>query len=615
MNRASLFPSPCRRLLVLSLALFAAPAPCLRAQDPAAAAAATPVVELPKFVVTDTRELPPPEAWRYAEITGFEILSNASDKATRRLIKDFDQFKEALALVWPIPNRTGVPTSLILCGKGAKFDAFVPAGKSGPDRATASLFLKNREQTAIIIDLQSTTLNILATDTANDAATGTDSSLISVEHDKQLYREYVHFLLSRSEPRLPAWLEEGMAQIIMAMKVDPNHIVFGKLEDPNTVSAQAGAVAAMNALTAADDPDGLQIAGAPAEDRDFNAALQRRALVPFPKFFAVTADSPEAINPLGNNVWAKQSYAFVHMCLYGRGKRYQKAFGTFLMRLGKEPITEELFKECFKMDYKKMLLELRGYIDFTDYQHQEYVLKGAGLTSGAPLALRDATESEVGRIKGEALALAGHQAKAKAELTAPYIRGEREPKLLAALGLYDRVNGEETRARKFIEAATAAKVVRPRAYLELARFRYADALAKPGAGAQFSPEQVAAITGPLLVARLQPPSLPEVYELMTETWVRSATPPKKEDVVYLVEGVRLFPGRLKMLYAAAGLSAQAGMLDVAHAFTDYGIKVALDAKAKGLFEALKATLPPAPPLLPEPAAATKAGAPAPAPKR
>ncbi len=608
---APLFLPPCRRLGALLCALLAVQAPCLTAQDTAAAAAAAPVVELPKFVVTDTRELPPPEAWRYAEITGFEILSNASDKATRRLIKDFDQFKEALALVWPIPNRTGVPTSLILCGKGAKFDAFVPAGKSGPDRATASLFLKNREQTAIIIDLQSTTLNILATDTTNDAATGTDSSLISVDHDKQLYREYVHFLLSRSEPRLPAWLEEGMAQIIMAMKVDPNHIVFGKLEDPNTVSAQAGAVAAMNALTAADDPDGLQIAGAPAEDRDFNAALQRRALVPFPKFFAVTADSPEAINPLGNNVWAKQCYAFVHLCLYGRGKRYQKPFGTFLMRLGKEPLTEELFKECFKMDYKKMSLELRGYIDFTDYQHQEYVLKGAGLTSGAPLGIRDATESEVGRIKGEALALAGHQAKAKAELTAPYIRGEREPKLLAALGLYDRVNGEETRARKFIEAATAAKVVRPRAYLELARFRYADALAQPGAGERFSPEQVAAITGPLLAARLQPPSLPEVYELMTETWVRSATPPKKEDVVYLVEGVRLFPGRLKMLYAAAGLSAQAGMLDVAHAFTDYGMKVAPDAKSKGLFEALKSTLPPAPPLLPEPAAPTKTGAPAP----
>ncbi|MCX6954538.1 MAG: hypothetical protein NTV51_20485 [Verrucomicrobia bacterium] len=479
MNRAPFFVI-FRRCL---WAFFAVLTARLAAQDPAAAAATGPVVELPKFVVTDSRELPQPEAWRYGEIPGFEILTNASDRTTKRLIKDFDMFREALSLVWPVPNRSGVPTSLILCGKGGKFDAFVPAGKSGgPDRALASLFLKNKEQTAIVLDMESTTLNILAVDTANDAATGTDSSLIAVDHDKQLYREYVHYLLSKSEPRLPAWLEEGMAQIIMAMKVDKKYIVFGKVEDPNTVSAQAGAVMAMNALTAADDPDGIQIAGAPAEDRDFNVALQRRALVPFPKFFAVTADSPEAINPLGNNVWAKQCYAFVHMCIYGRGKRYQKPFTTFLARLAKEPPSEELFKECFKMDYKKMLLELSGYISFTDAQHQEYTLKGAGLGDGPPLELREATQAEVGRIKGEALALAGHNAKARLELSAPYHRGERDPRLLAALGLFDQANGEEARGRKFIEAATTAKVTRPRAYLELARYRYADALAKPAAG-------------------------------------------------------------------------------------------------------------------------------------
>ncbi|MFM9956174.1 MAG: hypothetical protein ACKVVO_19145 [Opitutaceae bacterium] len=615
MHRAS--PSPLLRsclyafMSALVLLLVATGSPSVRAQNVLAAGAAGPVVELPKFVVTDSRELPPPEAWRYAEIPGFEILTNASDKATKRLIKDFEQFKEALALVWPIPNRSGVPTSLILCGRGGKFDAFVPSGKTSADRALASLFLKNKEQTAIIIDLQSSTLNILATDTTNDAATGTDSSYISVDHDKQLYREYVHFLLSTSEPRLPAWLEEGMAQIIMAMKVDPKYIVFGKLEDPNTISAQAGAVAAMNALMAADDPDGIQIAGAPAEDRDFNAALQRRALVPFPKFFAVTSDSPEAINPLGNNVWAKQSYAFVHMCLYGRGKRYQKPFATFLTRLGKEPVSEELFKECFKMDYKKMLMELRGYIDFCDYQHQEYVLKGEGLGSGKPLVLRDATQSEVGRIKGEALALAGHHVKAKAELIAPYIRGEREPLLLAALGLYDRAHGDEVRGRKFIEAATAAKVTRPRVYLELARYRYADALAKPGAGENFSAEQVSAILAPLLIARVQPPSMPEVYEVMTDVWAQSAETPKRDDVLFLIEGVRFFPGRLRMLYQAAVLSARANMLDVAHAFAEHGVKFAPDPKGKARFEALKASLPPLTPTALDAAAAAKAAGPAP----
>lgn len=614
MNRASLPLFPHRCLLVLSFAFGSALAPHLTAQDTPAAAAATPAVELPKFVVTDTRELPPPEAWRYAEIPGFEILTNASDKATRRLMKDFEMFKDALDLIWPIPNRGNSTISLILCGKAGKFDAFVPKGKTSVDRAMASLFLKNREQTAIVIDLESSTLNVLAIDTANDAATSTDSSLISVDHDKQLYREYVKYLLSRSDAKLPAWLVEGMAQLVMAMKVQKDYIEFGKIEDPNTISAQAGAVRDMNALTAADDPEGVQIAGAPAEDRDFNVALQRRALVPFAKFFAVTSDAPEALNPLGNNVWAKQCYAFVHLCLYGENRKYQKPFLTLLTRLGTEPMSEELFKDCFKMDYKKMGLTLRGYIDFTNYKAVEGKVKGGTLGGGAPLGLRDATEAEVGRIKGEALALAGHADKAKLALTAPYIRGERDPRLLAALGLYDQANGDAVRARKFIEAATTAKVVRPRAYLELARYRYTDALAKPAAGAQFSGEQAGAIIAPLLLARPQSPPLPEVYELMADTWARSAVRPKREDIVYLVEGVRLFPGRLKLLYLAAGLSSQAGAPDVAHSLADYGLKVAPDAKAKAMFESLKASLPPAPPPPLDNAPGTKAGTP-PAPKR
>lgn len=617
MNCAFLSPFPRRCLLTLSLALGVAIVPRLSAEEKASAATG-PVVELPKFVVTDDRALPEPESWHYAEIPGFEVLTNASDKATRRLLKDFAMFRDALSLVWPVPDRSTVPTSLILCGKGGKFDAFMPDGKSSADRALASLFLKNKEQTAIVLDMEATTLNVLATDTSNDAATGTDSNYISVDHNKQLYREYVHYLLSKNEPRLPAWLEEGMAQIIMAMQFEKKYIVFGKLEDPNTVSAQAGAVAAMNALTAADDPDGIQLAGAPAEDRDFNAALQRRALVPFPKFLAVTHDSPEAINPLGNNVWAKQCYAFVHMCIYGRNKKYQKPFMTFLSALGKEQPSEELFKRCFNMTYKQMTMELVSYISFTDYKHQEYTLKGEGLTSGPPLDLREATQGEIGRIKGEALALAGHKGLALVELGNAYKRGERDPRLLAALGLYDQANGEEARGRKFIEAAVAAKVDRPRANLEVARYRFNDALAKPGSGQQFSPEQVQAVLAPLFVPRRQPARadvvaapeaeimvplpLPEVYELMTDTWAHSAILPKEKDMMYLISGVQQYPSRLRMLYLVAQLCGQTNMIAPAHSLADYGIKISLDAKSRGMFESLKASLPPDPSPAPVPAA-------------
>jgi hypothetical protein len=578
--------------------------------------ASDPIIELPPFVVTDTRELPQPESWRYSTIPGFEILTNASDRATQRLMRDFGMFRQALGHVWPIPQRLSQTTPLIICGRGGKFDAFIPAGKVVPDAAAASLFLKQGSKTAIIIDLEATTLNILNVDSANDAATGTDSGMISVEHDKQLYREYVRYLLSQSETRFPAWLEEGLSQIIMKMQFDRKWIEFAKLEDPNTVSTQAAMTAELNALATADDPDAATLPGAPAEDRDFNAALRRRALVKLDKFFAVKHDSLEATNVLGNNVWAKQAYAFVHMCLYGYKGKFQKAFTTFLQRSMREPVTEEMFKECFNMTYNKMLLEIRSYCDFTVYESKYYKSKEDVIIPPPPLELREATQAEIGRIKGEALLLAGHTQAARAELVAAYQRGEREPNLLGAIGLFERAHGEEERARKFLEAAHAAKINRSDALLELARFRYADALAKPEAGSgQFTGAQVSSIMMPLLAARKQPPPLAAVYDLAGDTLARSAVKPNRDAAIMVVEGAQLFPLRLKLVYQAALMALELGELQSAHALAAHGIKYSPDENARNRFAELKAALPPAPPVAEAEVEAPAASMPAAAPKQ
>ena len=562
-----------------------------------------PVVELPKFVVTDSRELPPPESWRYAQIPGFEILSNASDKAALRLIRDFERFKVALGVAWPMPNRNPVPVTLILCGKGGKFDVFAPAGKDSAEAVRASLFLRNREQTVIIIDLESAVLDVLSLET-DDSAAGSDSSQISVDHNKQLYREYVRYLLSTGDQRLPAWLAEGMAQIVMAMKFDRKQIVFGQIADPNLVSPQAAAIAQMNADNTAADPNAEPLAGAPLEDRDFNAVLHRKGLVPLDKFFTVTENSPEALNPLGNNYWAKQAYAFVHLCLYGENGKYQKAFAAFVARAGREPVTEAMFKDCFKMSYRDMLGELRSYVDFTVYTHQEFHFKGAGMPEPPAFAFRDATPAQIGRIKGEALALAGHQDRAHLEFLAPYVRGETDAALLAALGLNERVLGQDERARKLLEAAAAAKVVRPRAYLELARLRSAAALAKPGApNGALVPAQVNAVLAPLLIAKSQPAATYEIYELIAETWGLSTVKPKRDDLMVLFDGVRLFPGRLRLLYLTAALCVETGQNDAAASMVEFGEKIAPDAKSRTPFTALRAALPAAafsaPPPTPE----------------
>ncbi len=558
-----------------------------------------PVIELPKFVVTDSRELPQPESWRHGTMAGFEVLSNASDRATQRLLRDFDMFRQALSLIWPVSPPRGTLTPLIIAGRGNKFDAFVPKGKSAAEMARASVLLRQGDKAAIVIDVQATSLNILDSDTGDAAASGVDAGRISVDHDKQLYREYVRFLLSASEPRLPAWFEEGLSQIIMKMEFHKRWLEFGKLEDANTISAEAAAVAAINATAGEEGEPSLgALPGAPAEDRDFPAALRRRPLVPLQTMFSVPHDAPEAINPLGNNRWAKQSYAFVHMCLYGYNGKYQKAFMTFLQRAAREPVTEQLFKECFNMTYAKMLMEIRSYSEFTVYKTQGLQSEKGGpdmLVTPPPLALRDATQAEVGRIKGEALVLAGHQAAAKSELIAPYLRGERDPNLLAALGLFEKRAGEEDRARKFLEAAFAGKSPRSDAAIELARYRLAEAVAQSGEGAKLSAVQVAAVLQPLHAVRKNPPPRFGLYDLAAETWMRAADNPQRDDLALLFEGAQLFPTRLKLVYQTATVAGAAGDLALAHVLADHGVKYAPAGVPRQRFTDLKAALPPEPP--------------------
>lgn len=413
----------------------------------APAAPAPEIIELPKFVVTDSRELPPPESWRYAELPGFEILTNGSERETRKLLWDFQLFNIAIGVVWPDiqPPRT-VPIALIICGKGGKFGAFLPAD-SPADAGRVSLFLQDREQAAIVLDFE--TKNV-RTDAAALAAAGAsaataaaaasedgegesaagapDTGEIRVDHYQQLYREYCHYLMSGVQPRLPAWLEEGFAQLFMGMKFDLRTITFAQLE-----SSQSG----------------------PAADPTFNRALQGHALLPLQEFFSVTRDSPTAINPVGS-LWAKQAQAFVHLCLYGEGQRYQKAFIAFVLRLQHEPPSEALFKDCFHMSYKSMGATLASYRDFTAYRTYKWRLK-KGQTLPAPPAVtfRDATPAEVGRIKGEALRLAGRNDAAHLALIAPYLRGEKDPRLLAALGLEESAEGHSDRAEKFLMAAAS----------------------------------------------------------------------------------------------------------------------------------------------------------------
>lgn len=544
-----------RVLLILGLAASAA----------GGSAAETPVapgvVELPAFEVKDSRLLPPPETWKYAEIPGFEILSRISERETKRFVRDFLLLQEVIEVIMPGLTRgqVAVPTALILCGgRGKGFDEFLPAEQSDERYGTNSLFFRDPERAAIVIDFALSELRVDA-DTVEEA-----------DPYRAFYIEYFRFLIRRQlNAPPPPWFEEGLVQLFGAVDFSRKSITFGQIGD-----------------------------GFGAEKiGDFNQILARRAIMPFGEMLA--PDGPRA----RSREWKAQCYAFVHLCLYGNGRKYQRPFLQFVNRLANEPPSDALFKECFGKTYRQMAVELRGHIQFTVYNAMRYEAKKgqAGLPEPPPVELRDAADADVGRIKGEVLRLGRHGEEARNALIAPYVRGERDPRLLAALGLDELQAGRPERAERFLEAAVQAKVVRARAHLELARLRLQSARARPaGAGGRLDSAQVAAVLTPLFTAMRQPPPLAEVYSLVADTWSASEASPLPEHLAVVIEGINRFPRDMALLTQAAMLAIRRGFPAEARAMVERGAKLARQPAERERFQLLLAGL--------EPAAAPTAGA-------
>jgi len=221
--------------------------------------------------------------------------------------------------------------------------------------------------------------------------------------------------------------------------------------------------------------------------------------------------------------------------------------------------------------------------------------------------LRAANDAEQGRIKGEALLMAGRSEDAHWNLIAPYQRGSREPELLSALGLEERTEGRDDRAVKFLEAAVAGGTTRSRAYLVLAQLRLAAADAHPGgAGGRIDVDQLAGVLKPLFEGRTLKPAIADIYTEIATAWSHSQFPPQSGHLAVVDQGVRLFPYDSKLVYADARLKAQCGRPAEASALCQVGIEFAANEGERRQFEELQSSLKP---LLPAPARPPKESAP------
>jgi hypothetical protein len=202
--------------------------------------------------------------------------------------------------------------------------------------------------------------------------------------------------------------------------------------------------------------------------------------------------------------------------------------------------------------------------------------------------LQGASSIDIARIQGDmgrkeityvqengAGGMEPYVAEVGASLLGLYREGERDPGLLAVVGLYFHERASDTEALPCLEAAARAHVRRPAVYVALAQIRCQSALARPtGGDGKLGAEQIGEILGLVKESCSYAPPQPEAYTLAINAWAQAATPPSAEDLALLDEGVALFPDNFGLVSGAAKLCARCGFTDEALAQIDRGLEYA-----------------------------------------
>lgn len=510
-------------LLALTLPVVRAAEPARKPLDlPTMVVTGRQVVELPPFVVTGFSLGP---NWRYASIPGYEIITQCSDGESRGIVEAIHRGRQ-LMLAPELWTEFAVPMTVVLfnqpavsSGNPASLGRIRGPGELG--RHWTNIIKRSLE------DRESFALNLWP-GTFNYSST---------------FRFHTRTLLQRRAPAVPAWLNEGL---LGSFGVYREGVYWHEasrtkqLMAANWHSAEESKAATTRGLIV---EAGRQLAQRP------------RGLTPSPllpllaELSAVFESAPPGADDPAAPRWACTAALFARWGIYGRREPEQSAqFWRFADRASREPVTEQLFRECFGQSYADVRTELGWYLPLALTRDE---IAEATMELPARIKFRDATNAEVARVRGEwermeSVALASQfpdladsaRIQAAATLNRTYNSGNRDPRLLASLGLLAMDAGDYTTAHNHLEAAVAGRVIGPRVYLETARLRWA--ASRIDDQGTLAPQVRAGVIDLLMTAEQQGPPIAAVYLLLADATAqaRLVTPAQAEA---LRRGLTFFP--------------------------------------------------------------------------
>lgn len=535
-----------RPLLLLAMAA------ALRGAAPPTPVALGPVVELPPMLVEAAGTSAP--RWLYGQMPGFEILSCAASDATEDLALRLYRLRAQLAQLVPssLQVQRDEPFTLILYPQNRAeslsqaLNEQLAVGQNrtvprGRVLAPPNLTLSDPDSIELFLIVDDRPAGTVWNSRGMFTAGGRYEGIVFSEG-------YIRSLLQDRAPATPPWFIEGMAQFYS---------------------------------TLATTEDGMEFAPDPWLGPDWASAARReeadafRPTLPLAELFL--GRRPAAPVDAGSrahfDLWLAEAELFVRWAIDGpshRNYRSRAALWQFADAAARAPVTESTFRQCFGMGYSDARDEMSDYLARAVVRP---VTVDLGSEPSIPdLRLRLAAPGEIHRIKGDwarrtlRLVRESHPAllpiyvrQAREVLQTAYDAGERDPRLVANLGLLYSESGSPAEARRYLLEGSAAGGIRAAALAQLARLRLAPYVTAnhPDSGRP-DPEAVAAIMTAVRAAhRLQPPQLLTYLVVggLCELDPRRATP---EERTLLAEGAELFPSCTPLVVCAVREDATGG---------------------------------------------------------
>lgn len=239
------------------------------------------------------------ESWVAVRVNGFEIYSNAGEKAALAAASDLSAMTHAVSRLTNLQVRSPLTTKVFLFRSEGSFRPYREAILGRENRTAEGIFLRHRDGNFMVVNEDSGSRGVV-------------------------YHELMHYFLANTL-EVPLWFNEGFAELYSTFEVKGDEAMIGRPVPHHVLW------------------------------------LRGQQLIPLRELFEINQDSKDYNEGLRQGVFYAQSWAFVHYVLVGNEHR-KGQMNTFLVLLSRGEPTESAFRKTFGVGFEEMEQELRAYI-------------------------------------------------------------------------------------------------------------------------------------------------------------------------------------------------------------------------------------------------------------